>query len=87
MKPNESANVGPLIGSIIIVLLLIVGGYYSLTSRPVKPEEPVLPVAPVEETVVVTPASTEVEDLSADAAAIDLTGVDAGITEVEAAVK
>ena len=87
MKPNESANVGPLIGSIIIVLLLIVGGYYSLTSRPVKPEEPVTPVVPVEEAVVVAPASTEVEDLSADAASIDVDSADASLVNIETAVQ
>lgn len=85
MKQDDSANVGPLIGSIIIVLILILGGYYSLTSRPLKPEE--VPATPVqqEEIAIPTPpeASTEVEDLSADAASLDIGASDAELGNLE----
>lgn len=86
MKPNETSNAGPLIGSIIIVLILIVGGYYSLASRPAEPEEPVTPPAPSEETEVTLPVSTEIEDLSADVGSIDVGSADADLENVENAV-
>ena len=90
MKSNESAGVGPLIGSIIIVLILIMGGYYSLTSRQTKNEEPVTQPVPIEETVAteaIPPVSTEIEDLSADAVLIDVAGADDDLLNIETAVQ
>jgi hypothetical protein len=86
-KPEGSR--GSLIGSIIVVLILIVGAIYLYASRgPATPAQPggETPGGTVTtEPVAVEPAD-DVASLQADAQAIDLSGLDADVAALEQTV-
>ena len=93
MNEGNNGNIGALIGSLIIVILLVVGGYFSwksTTNLPrittptngfSQPTEAIAPpAAPPQE-------STEISDIAADAAAIDLAPLDTGLENLDLLVK
>ena len=91
IEQNEG-GMGPLIGSIIIVLLIAVGGYYSfVTSSTAIPKVPnytsdsvtgqpapaiSVPAKPVQE-------STEIGDIEEDAKAVDTASIDTSLENLD----
>ncbi len=92
-RNQDQGGVGPMIGSVIIVLLLVVGGYYSLRTG-----TSLLPINQMTETtsqpvpIISTPTtppqeSTEIGDIEADAEAVDVTAVDSGLDNLDLLVR
>lgn len=77
MKKNKG-NSGPLVASIIIVLVLLVSGIYAIKERPLKTEvdNPINNEINILDT---QGTSTELSDIEADLNAVNIEGLDAGI--------
>ena len=85
LNQKSEGSKGSLIGSIIVVLILIIGAIYLYASR-----GPV-PVQPNEETGTVTTATNvepadDVDSLEADAQSMDLSGLEADANALEQTV-
>ncbi|HBM45546.1 MAG: hypothetical protein UT05_C0010G0023 [Parcubacteria group bacterium GW2011_GWF2_38_76] len=85
MKKNYNrGNTGPLVASIIIVIVLLVGAFYALKERPLKTEtnEPTVDDIQLLET---QSTSTEITDIEADlnATNLDDLGLDLDSAEAE----
>ncbi len=93
MSVEQPGSIGPLIGSIIIVLLLLAGGYYSLKSLPASaPQVPVdntntQPVPIISAPATPPQASTEIKDIEADAKSVDVASLDSGLENLDLLVK
>lgn len=88
VAPTQSApaqhGVGPLVGTLIVLAVLVLGGVYFLTSTPKMQYEPppvILgdPAAPQPMMVAPTSDSDAVTDISADVSATDLNDLEAQI--------
>ncbi|HRY62434.1 MAG TPA: hypothetical protein P5056_01545 [Candidatus Paceibacterota bacterium] len=82
MKRYNKGNAGPLVASVIIVLVLLVSSYYALKERPLKPEAPIDSDIKALET---QSTSTEMTDIEADLNATNLNdlGLDLETAEAE----
>ncbi len=96
MSGEKNHGIGALIGSVVIVLLLLIGGYYSLqksnNQNLGKNLEPIEDSSRQPDQVIVTPAvppqeSTEIEDIEIDARALDLKNLDSGLENLDLLVK
>lgn len=95
MSGEKNQGVGPLIGSIIIVVLLLAGGYYSwMTSGIVSPVDKIInadtsdqPVPAISIPATPPQASTEITDIEADAMSVDITTIDSGLENLDLLVK
>ncbi|MBI3632159.1 MAG: hypothetical protein HY225_01805 [Candidatus Vogelbacteria bacterium] len=95
MNKEQNGNIGAMIASMIIVILLITGGYFAWQNRSaiqaqntnipdgssIQPTEAIAPpTTPPQE-------STEISDIAADAAAVDLKPLDTGLENLDLLVK
>lgn len=82
---NKTGN-GPLIASIIIVLVIILGGIFSFTKRPLKPEtaEDLMKQEDTALTQLSTQSdSTDLESIETDAANTNLDTVDSDLQQLD----
>lgn len=84
MKMNKG-NTGPLVASIIVVLVLIVGGIYAIKERPLKvdTEEPINNEIQVLDT---QGTSTELIDIESDLNATNLDNLGSGIDKADSEI-
>ncbi|MDO8493647.1 MAG: hypothetical protein Q7S19_03850 [bacterium] len=88
MSAEQNPGVGPLIGSIIIVLILLLGGYYSLKTIPSPAQVPVdnsnnQPVPVISAPIKPPQASTEIKDIEADAKDVNVASLDSGLENLD----
>ena len=82
MKRYNKGNTGPLVASIIIVLVLLVSAFYALKERPLKQE-----VAPADADITALETqsqSTELTDIEADLNSTNLNDLGADLNAAEA---
>ncbi len=66
MKDKKGSS-GPLIASIIIILVLVISGYYAIKERPVKTNTETLPIIEEEIANIESQStSTEISDIESD---------------------
>lgn len=87
---NNPNSTGPIIGSIIIVLLLLAGGYYSfqtsskLSNTPVGiPDDAGQPVQVINIPAVPPQESTEISDIEEDVKTVPLDEIDVGLDNLD----
>ena len=92
--PQEEKSMGPLIGSVIIVAIIVIGGIYFWMTRSAETPTPALPeTAPLGQTT--TPdqetaallnqgTSDNTADIEKDLNATDLNNLDAGMNDIKA---
>lgn len=81
MKSNKG-NSGPLIASIIVVLVLAISGYYAIKDRPLKNEVELPTIEEEIANIESQSTSTEITDIEADLEGFDFEGLG---TDLEAA--
>ena len=92
MHDKQNGKTGPLVASIIIVVVLLVGGYFIWKSAAGIPQDQSTPTnvdqAQQPTGALVPPAippqeSTEITDIANDAAAVDLNPLDTGLENLD----
>jgi len=81
MHEKNKTGSGPLIASIIIVLVIILGGIYSFTERPLKPQ---METNGLIEQLQTQSASTELDAIEIDTLNTDLEEIDADLGDIDA---
>lgn len=92
MSVDQNQGVGPLVGSVVVVLILLAGGYYSLQTIPEVPKTQILDSNSQPVPVISAPAkppqeSTEISDIEADAKEVDVQSIDSGLENLDLLVK
>lgn len=83
MKNTNKGNTGPLVASVIIVIILIAVGFYSLKERPLKQEATPTTIDEVQ-ILQNQGTSTEISDIEADLSATNLEDLDLDLAGAEA---
>ena len=87
-QTEEKKPFGAIISIIIIVLVLAYGAFYFLKQVPAVSENSALTPAEIQGDMTITDlstqgTSTELSDIEADLNATDLSGIDAGLSDIE----
>ena len=87
IPPAEEKSWGPIIGSIIIVVIILAGGVYIWGSRLAPLEENIETPDAQTEALRMQGTSDEVGSIEADLQATNLNDIDAGISDVDAEIQ
>lgn len=85
--PAEKKSTGPVISIIVIVLVVAFGGYYFLKQVPLSTDSGTLTPAETQADASISAlstqgTSTELADIQKDLDATDLSGLDAGLSDI-----
>ncbi|MBI2481952.1 MAG: hypothetical protein HYV76_00025 [Candidatus Vogelbacteria bacterium] len=84
LNPTQENSPGPLIGSILIIIILIIGGVYIFKQNWIKPANTTPPTA---EELKTQGTSTKLEDIKADIEDTNIDNLDAELEQIEAELK
>jgi hypothetical protein len=84
-RTGEQGSAGPLIASVIIIIVLLISAFYALKERPLKQNDVNLPIDADIQLLETQSASTEISDIEADldATNLDDLGMDLDAAEAE----